>query len=477
MPCTNSFYEGYNVPREKKVKASKDQGTEALKVSPHSVEAEQSVLGGLMLDNAYWDKVVELIGREDFYRPNHRLIFQVMECLSRRSQPFDVLTLTEALRSINELEAAGGEIYLFELAKNTPAVANISAYAEIVRERSVMRQLIEASNEISLLAFNPEGREVKEILDKAESKIFKIAEQRSRGNGPGGIGLLLSKAMDRVNELRKSDDPITGLHTGFTDLDDKTSGLQKGDLIIVAGRPSMGKTALAMNIVEHAAIDSKKAVLVFSMEMSGESLAMRILSSLGRIDQHKIRSGRLSDEDMSRLHSPVGMLSEVELYVDDTPSMSPAELRARSRRVARTNKQLGLIVIDYLQLMCIPGFREGRVAEITEISRTLKALAKELNVPVIALSQLNRSLEQRTDKRPQMSDLRESGAIEQDADLIVFIYRDEVYHEDSPDKGVAEIIIAKQRNGPIGKVKLTFFGQYTRFENFATTNNYMISEK
>ncbi|HBY55688.1 MAG TPA: replicative DNA helicase, partial [Coxiellaceae bacterium] len=393
-----------------------------------------------------------------------KLIFRVMEGLGRRNQPFDVLTLTESLKTIGELENAGGEIYLFELANNTPTVANIAAYAEIVRERSVLRQLIEVSGDIADVAFNPEGRETKEILDQAESKIFKIAEQRSRGQGPIDISTLLAKTTERIDVLYHSEETITGISTGFSDLDEMTSGLQKGDLVIVAGRPSMGKTTLAMNIVEHAAIKSKKPVLVFSMEMPGESLAMRMMSSLGHIDQHKIRTGKLHDEDWPRLTSAVSMLSEATLYIDDTPSMSPAELRARARRITRMNKDIGLIVIDYLQLMQIPGFKEGRVSEITEISRTLKALAKELNVPVLALSQLNRSLEQRTDKRPQMSDLRESGAIEQDADVILFIYRDEVYHEESPDKGIAEIIIAKQRNGPIGKVRLTFLGQYTRFE-------------
>lgn len=449
-------------------KAAKDKDVAELKVPPHSIEAEQSVLGGLMLDNIAWDKVVEQVKEEDFYRPGHRLIFKAMERLSRRNQPFDVITLTEELKAVGELEDAGREVYLFELANNTPTVANVGAYAEIVCERSILRQLIEASGDIAELAFNPEGREVKEILDKAESKVFKIAEQRVRGQGLVDISSLLTKATARIDLLYHSEDTITGLSTGFADLDDITSGLQAGDLVIVAGRPSMGKTTLAMNVVEHAAIKSKKAVLVFSMEMPSESLAMRMMSSLGHIDQHKVRTGKLHDEDWPRLTSAVSMLAEANLYVDDTPSMSPSELRARARRAARGNKNIGLIVIDYLQLMHIPGFREGRVAEITEISRALKALAKELNVPVLALSQLNRSLEQRTDKRPQMSDLRESGAIEQDADLIVFIYRDEVYHEESPDKGIAEIIVAKQRNGPIGKVKLTFLGQYTRFENFVT---------
>ncbi|MCL5260557.1 MAG: replicative DNA helicase [Gammaproteobacteria bacterium] len=441
-----------------------------IKVLPHSIEAEQSVLGGLMLDNSAWDKVSELIREDDFYRPNHRIIFSAINNLVRKSQPFDVLTLTESLKELNQLEDAGGELFLFELAKNTPTVANIAAYAEIVRERSILRQLIEVSHDIVANAYAPDGRESKEILDHAESKIFKIAEQRSRGQGPVSISSLVTKAAERIDVLYHSEDAITGLTTSFSDLDEMTSGLQNGDLVIVAGRPSMGKTTLAMNIAENAAIKGTKPVLVFSMEMPGESLAMRMMSSLGHIDQHKVRSGKLGDADWPRLTSAISMLSETALYVDDTPSMSPADLRARARRLSRSKGQLGLIVIDYLQLMHVPGFKEGRVAEITEISRSLKALAKEMNVPVLALSQLNRGLEQRSDRRPVMSDLRESGAIEQDADVIIFIYRDEVYHEDSPDKGIAEIIIAKQRNGPIGKVKLTFLGQYTRFENFAAAN-------
>lgn len=451
-------------------KKSKNSKTTDLNVSPHSIEAEQSVLGGLMLDNTYWDRVAELVGKNDFYRPSHCLIFQAMENLGRRNQPFDVLTLTETLKTRGELEDAGGELYLFELAKNTPTISNISAYADIVRERSILRQLITTAKDIAELAFNPEGRTTKDILDGAEGRIFKIAEQRARGQGPVDIHALVARTSERIEFLRKSDDPITGLPTGFDDLDEMTAGLQKGELIIIAGRPSMGKTALSMNIVEHAAIKSKKPVLVFSMEMPGELLAMRMISSLSRINQHKVRTGRLDDADWNSFTSTVNILSGVDLYIDDTPSLSPSELRARARRMIRANKDISLIVIDYLQLMQISGFREGRVAEITEISRALKSLARELNIPILALSQLNRSLEQRHEKRPQMSDLRESGAIEQDADMIAFIYRDEVYNEDSPDKGTAEIIVAKQRNGPIGKVKLTFLGHYTRFENSTVTN-------
>ncbi len=367
------------------------------------------------------------------------------------------------------MENAGGEVYLFELAKNTPSVANIEAYSNIVRERSVLRQLLEVTSEIANSAFNSQGSSSKDILNKAESKIFKIAEQEARGIGPVDISALLAAATQRIDTLYHSDQDVTGLASGFKDLDDMTSGFQEGDLIIVASRPAMGKTCFAMNIAEHAAIKSKKPVLVFSMEMPGEALAMRIMSSLGRIDQHRVRTGKLDTEDWPRLTSAVSMLSEASMFVDDTPAINPTELWARARRVARTHGQLGLIVVDYLQLMHIPGFKENRTAEITEISRSLKALAKELKVPVLAASQLNRSLEQRGDKRPIMSDLRESGSLEQDADVILFIYRDEVYNEDSLDKGIAEIIIAKQRNGPIGKIKLTFLGCYTRFESFTSS--------
>jgi len=449
-------------------KKKEDLQVEALRILPHSIVAEQAILGGLMLDNHYWDKVVGLIHEIDFYNINHRVIFNVIESLTKRNQPCDVLTILESLKSIGKLESIGGELYLFQIANNIPTISNIIAYAEIVRERSILRQLITAANYIADISFNTNGKTAKEILDQAESVIFKIAELRSKNNGPIDISSLLTKTTEKIDALYHSNESLTGISTGFTDLDAMTSGLQKGELIVIAGRPSMGKTALAMNIVEHASIKSKKLIIVFSMEMSGESLAMRMMSSLGHIDQHKVRSGKLHDEDWPRLSSAVSMLSEAKLFVDDTSSLSPAELRARVRRIFRTNKDIGLIVIDYLQLMQIPGFRENRVGEITEISRNLKALAKEFNVPVIALSQLNRGLEQRTDKRPLMADLRESGAIEQDADLIIFIYRDEIYHDESPDKGTAEIIIAKQRNGPIGRIKLTFLGQYTRFENFMT---------
>lgn len=445
-----------------------DTKIDEVKVPPHSVEAEQSVLGGLLLDNTAWDRLADRINEVDFYRIEHKLIFRVMAELSKRNQPFDVITLAEALKNIKELENSGGEVYLFELAKNTPSVANIEAYTDIVRERSILRRLLGATNEIASLAFNPAGRSSKDILNEAESKVFKIAEQQTHGMGPVDISTLLAATTERIDALYHSDEEITGLPSGFKDLDDMTAGFHPGELIIVAGRPSMGKTTFAMNIAEHASIKSKQPVLVFSMEMPGEALAMRTMSSLGHIDQHKVRTGKLEDEDWPRLTSAVSMLSEATMFVDDTPAMGPAELWARARRIARAHGQLGLIVVDYIQLMSIPGFKENRTAEITEISRSLKALAKELKVPVVAASQLNRSLEQRGDKRPMMSDLRESGSLEQDADVILFIYRDEVYNTDSPDKGIAEIIISKQRNGPIGKLKLTFLGRYTKFENYAT---------
>lgn len=441
-----------------------------LKRPPHSVEAEQSIIGGLMLDNQVWDKISHKLCETDFYRTEHRILFRAISALAKKDQPFDVVTLLDALTSHNELDDAGGEAYLFELANNTPSVANISAYAEIVREKSVQRQLIAVATEIADSAYNPGGREVPELLDLAETKVFAIGEQTGGDGGPENIKSILVRAVEKIDALYHNGDAITGLATGLSDLDEMTSGLQPSDLVIVAGRPSMGKTTLVMNMAEHAAIKSGKPVLVFSMEMPADSLAMRMMSSLGRIDQHKIRTGKLDDDDWPRVTSAVHMLSEAPLFIDDTPALSPGEMRARARRLAKEHGSLGLIVVDYLQLMKVPGFNaDNRTAEISEISRSLKSLAKELQVPVIALSQLNRSLEQRADKRPVMSDLRESGAIEQDADLICFIYRDEVYYEDSPDKGTAEIIVAKQRNGPIGKVRVAFIGKYTRFEDLAYT--------
>ena len=438
----------------------------SLKIPPHSIEAEQAVIGGLLLDNRAWEKIADKVTSADFYREEHRLLFSAIGNLEAKSQPFDAVTLSELLTSTNQLEQVGGLAYIGRLAKETPSAANITAYADIVRERSILRQLIAIGTDIANDGYQPDGRESRELLESAEMRVFEIAEQemRSRG-GFKDIKDLLTTTVEQIDYLFQSDGHITGVPTGFDKFDDMTTGLHAGELIIVAGRPSMGKTTFAMNIAENAAIGHKTPVAVFSMEMPGEQLAMRMISSLGRIDQHHIRTGQLTDEDWPRITSAVHMLSEAKMFVDDTPALSPGEIRARARRMKRQHG-LGLIVIDYLQLMQVGGSSENRATEISEISRGLKAMAKELQVPVIALSQLNRSLEQRTDKRPIMSDLRESGAIEQDADVIVFIYRDEVYNEDSPQKGTAEIIIAKQRNGPIGKSVLTFLGKYTKFENF-----------
>ena len=445
-----------------------DHAFESLKVPPNSIQAEQSVLGGLMLDNQTWDSVADKVVETDFYRRDHQLIFRAIAQLAEKQDPFDVVTLSEVLESTGELKDVGGLAYLGMLANDTPSAANIVAYANIVRDRSVLRQLIHVGTEISDSAFSTEGRETADLLENAERKVFEIAEQRQRGQGGfSSIKSLLAQAVDKIETLYELDGDITGASTGFTDLDEKTSGLQPADLIIVAGRPSMGKTTIAMNMAENVALKSGMPVAVFSMEMPGEALAMRMMSSLGRIDQHKVRTGKLDDDDWPRLTSAINLLAETKLFIDDTPALTPTEVRSRARRLTREHGQLGLIVLDYLQLMQSPASGDNRVQQISDISRGLKALAKEMNVPVIALSQLNRNLEQRPNKRPVMSDLRESGAIEQDADLIIFVYRDEVYNEDSPDKGIAEVIIGKQRNGPLGTVRLTFLGQYTRFENFA----------
>lgn len=439
-----------------------------LRVPPHSVQAEQAVIGGLMLDNESWDKVADRLTEQDFYRREHRLIFTAIAALAADNKPFDVVTLAEELEHKGSLDDVGGLPYLGAMATETPSAANIRAYADIVRERSVVRQLIRVGTEIADSGFQPEGRKVAELLDEAETKVFSIAEQQSRASeGFQGINHLLTKVVSRIETLLNSDATVTGISTGFADLDKMTSGMQAGDLIIVAGRPSMGKTTFAMNIAENVAIGSGLPVAVFSMEMPGDALVMRMISSLGRIDQHRVRTGKLETDEWPRVTSAINILSQTKLYIDETPALTPTELRARARRLMREQGKLGVIVIDYLQLMQAPGAAENRANEISVISRNLKALAKELAVPVIALSQLNRNLEQRPNKRPVMSDLRESGSIEQDADLVVFIYRDEVYHEDSPDKGKAEIIIGKQRNGPIGTVNMTFLGQYTKFENFA----------
>lgn len=446
-----------------------DTSVEAIRVPPHSTESEQSVLGGLLLDNAAWDKIADFLSADDFYRYDHRLIFQSIIKLIHATRPADVVTVYEALESTGRAEDVGGLSYLNALAQTTPSAANIRRYAEIVRDRSVLRQLITVADEIAGEAFHPQGKEVKQLLDEAESKIFAIAEEGSRGaQGFQNIQPLLKQVVERIDELysRDNQSDITGVPTGFIDLDKMTSGLQAGDLIIVAGRPSMGKTAFSLNIGEHVAIESGLPVAVFSMEMGAAQLAMRMIGSVGRLDQHRLKTGRLNDEDWPRLTHAIQKMNEAQLYIDETPALNSMELRARARRLARQCGKLGLIVIDYLQLMSANATGENRATEISEISRNLKGLAKELNCPVIALSQLNRSLEQRPNKRPVMSDLRESGAIEQDADLILFIYRDQVYNPDSPDKGTAEIIIGKQRNGPIGSIRLTFVGEYTKFENY-----------
>ncbi len=446
-----------------------DPQLESLRVPPHSIEAEQSVLGGLLLDNSAYDRIADFVSADDFYRFDHRIIFQHVVKLVNAAKPADVITVYESLASAGKGEEVGGLSYLNALAQNTPSAANIRRYAEIVRDRGVLRKLISVSDEIASAAFNPQGKEVKQMLDEAESKIFAIAEEGARGSqGFMEIQPLLTQVVERIDELynRDSSSDITGVPTGMIDLDRMTSGLQPGDLIIVAGRPSMGKTAFSVNIGENVAIDTGLPVAIFSMEMGGAQLAMRMLGSVGRLDQHRLRTGRLNDEDWPRLTHAIQKMNEAQIYIDETPALSSIELRARSRRLARQCGRLGLIIVDYLQLMSANTPGENRATEISEISRNLKGLAKELNCPVIALSQLNRSLEQRPNKRPVMSDLRESGAIEQDADLILFIYRDEVYNPDSPDKGTAEIIIGKQRNGPIGAVRMTFLGSYTKFENY-----------
>jgi replicative DNA helicase len=454
---------------------ARDPQLEAIKQPPHSVEAEQSVLGGLLIDNTAWDKIADAVSESDFYRQDHRLVFGAVAALIEHNKAADVISVAETLRLAGELDNAGGISYIGGLAHNTPSSANIRLYAEIVRERSVMRRLAEVGAQISESAFTPGGRSMQELLDEAERRVFEIAESGSRSKqGFHDLKPLLTQVVERIEELynRDSATEVTGVPTGFVDVDRMTSGLQPGDLVIIAGRPSMGKTAFALNIAEHVALAEKQAVAVFSMEMGGTQLAMRLLGSVGRLDHHKIRTGRLQDEDWPRLTDALGQLDGARIFIDETAALNALELRARARRLYRQCGGLGLVVVDYLQLMSASSQGENRATEISEISRSLKALAKELNIPVVALSQLNRGLEQRPNKRPVMSDLRESGAIEQDADVILFIYRDEVYNPDTPDKGKAEIIIGKQRNGPIGKVDLTFLGVYTRFENFADPSRY-----
>jgi len=452
-----------------------DPQLEALKLPPHSLEAEQSILGGLLLDNEAADRIGDLVNEEDFYSDAHRVIYRHTVALASEGKPVDVVTLSEALGSVQKLDYVGGLAYLGALVANVPSAANIRHYAQIVRERSILRQLAATAGEIADSAYNPLGRNARSVLDEAEAKVLHIAEQGARGQRTyTPLKDLLVGVVDRIETLYNRDNPsdVTGVATGFTDLDKETAGLQPGDLVIVAGRPSMGKTALALNIGEHVAIDLKLPVVVFSMEMGASQLAMRMIGSVGRLDQHKLRTGRLGPDDWERLSSALGRLSEAPMLIDETAALNAIEVRSRARRLQKQYGQLGLVIVDYLQLMQAQSSGENRATEISEISRSLKALAKELKVPVMALSQLNRSLEQRPNKRPVMSDLRESGAIEQDADVILFIYRDEVYNEDTQDKGTAEIIIGKQRNGPIGTVRLTFLGEHTRFENFAKPGSY-----
>ncbi|HCH50277.1 MAG TPA: replicative DNA helicase [Proteus sp.] len=459
-----------NKTTDKLMSNIKDRQMEGLKLPPHSLEAEQSVLGGLMIDNERWDNVSERVTAEDFYSRPHRTIFMQMQRLLELGKPIDLITLSEALEQNNELENVGGFAYLAELSKNTPSAANINAYADIVRERAVVRDMIKVANEIADAGFDPQGRTSEDLLDFAESRVFQIAETRAnKDEGPKAIDAILEETVEKIEQLyQKPHDGVTGVSSGYQDLDKKTAGLQKSDLIIVAARPSMGKTTFAMNLCENAAMTEDKPVLIFSLEMPGNQIMMRMLASLSRVDQTRIRTGQLDDEDWARISSTMGILLEKRnMYIDDSSGLTPTEVRSRARRIYREHGGLSLIMIDYLQLMRVPSLSDNRTLEIAEISRSLKALAKELQVPVVALSQLNRSLEQRADKKPVNSDLRESGSIEQDADLIMFIYRDEVYHENSDLKGIAEIIIGKQRNGPIGTVRLTFNGQWSRFDNYA----------
>jgi replicative DNA helicase len=445
---------------------------ENLKVPPHSLEAEQAVLGGLLLSSRAWDSVADVITETDFYREDHRLIFRAVAELSDGGKPCDAVTVTEWFESHGLVEQVDGGAYISQLASSTPSAANVRAYADIVREKSILRQLIDVGADITSGAFSLEGKSSQELLEEAERMVFAIADQGERsGSTYTSVQDTIKEAIEKIQELHEFEGEITGTPTGFTDFDKLTAGLQDSDLIIVAGRPAMGKTTFAMNIAEHAAIKHDKPVAIFSMEMSALQLVMRLFSSLGSIDQTRLRTGNLDELDWPKLTSAMNLLHKSKVFIDETASLSPAELRARARRLKREH-DIGLIVVDYLQLMAVPGSNENRATEISEISRSLKAIAKELHIPVVALSQLNRALEQRPNKRPVMADLRESGAIEQDADLIVFIYRDEIYNDESPDKGIAEIIIGKHRNGPTDTVKLSFQGQWLRFNNFAPDYRY-----
>lgn len=444
--------------------------TEEFRTPPHSVEAEQSVLGGLLLDASAWDSVADVVRADDFYRPDHKLIFEAVGHLASQGKPCDVVTVSEQLERGARLGDAGGRAYLGTLARDTPSAVNVRFYAEIVRERSLLRQLSQAGNEIAASVFRNEGETARDLVDRAESRVFEIAEKGSRGRFEGAVSVqtLMPGLIDQIDEWHANPGGLRGLPTGFDDFDRKTGGLRPGDLVVVAGRPSMGKTTFAVNMAEYAALkgDVRASVAIFSMEMPAEQLMTRMLSSIGRVSLSHIRSGQISDEDWPRISGAAGQLSEARIFIDETPGLTPTELRARSRRVKR-EYGLNLIVVDYLQLMQVPGNKENRATEIAEISRSLKALAKEIGCPVIALSQLNRGVEQRTDKKPVMSDLRESGAIEQDADMILLIYREEVYDKNTTKKGMAEIDLAKHRNGETGMFVLSFQGQYSRFVNYA----------
>ena len=450
--------------------SSADRQIAQLRVPPHSIEAESSVLGGLLLDNGAWDRVGDLLEEGNFYRYEHKLIYTAISTLVNASKPADVITVYEHLQNLGKSDDAGGLVYLNSLAQYVPSASNIRRYAEIVRERSILRKLVSAADEISTNAFNPQGKAVDKILDEAEQKIFNIGEEGSRmKQGFQGMDSLVVQLLDRVTEMADNPNDITGVPTGFIDLDRMTSGFQAGDMIVLAARPSMGKTALAVNIAEHVALNEGLPVAIFSMEMGASQLAVRIVGSIGRIDQTHLRTGKLTDEEWPRLTEAIEKLRNISLHIDETPGLTTSELRANARRLARTCGQLGLIVVDYLQLMSVSTSMndENRATAVGEISRGLKMLAKELKCPVMALSQLSRAVESRTDKRPMMSDLRESGAIEQDADVIMFIYRDDYYDKNSKEPGVAEVIISKQRNGPTGTVKLAFLKPITKFESLA----------
>jgi len=452
--------------------APKLASIENLKVPPHSIEGEQAVLGGLLLSPLAWDLVADVVTEVDFYREDHRLIFRAIHELNDRSKPCDAVTVTEWFEAHGKADQIDGGSYVNQLTSSTPSAANVKAYAEIVREKSVLRQLIDVGSEITSGVFASDGRDSKEQLEAAERKIFAIAEQGMRaGLDFVTVQETIKEAIEKIQELHEFEGEITGIPTGFKDFDKLTAGLQPSDLIIIAGRPAMGKTTLAMNIAEHAAIKHAVPVAIFSMEMSSLQLVMRLFSSLGQIDQTRLRTGSLDDLDWPKLTSAMNLLHKSRIFIDETPSLSPSELRARARRLKRKH-DIGLIVVDYIQLMSVPGTKENRATEVAEISRSLKAIAKELCVPVVAVSQLNRALEQRPNKRPIMADLRESGSLEQDADLIIFIYRDEVYNDETPEKGKAEIIIGKHRNGPTGKIILTFQGQWLRFVNYAPEHAY-----